>query len=138
MVLAFPQVGKWIAWSVGNGKEVRVGEDPWVGEGEIYKLSFSIIDKLRSLGISNLSQDCSLTLQRETWWKNYEDLGLEEGLKEELNKFVSLLQSLFIHLEEDAKDKLVWTKNPTTGYFTTKLGHKIWALENYQGEKMVW
>ena len=33
---------------------------------------------------------------------------------------------------------MVWTKNPTTGDFMTKLGYKSWALEHYQGEKIVW
>ena len=55
-----------------------------------------------------------------------------------MNEFVSLLHSSFIHLEEEAKDKLVWTKNPATGDFTAKLGYKSWALEQYQGEKMEW
>ena len=106
-MLVFPQVGNWIAWFVGNEKEVRVGEDPWVGVGERYKLSYALIEELRGLGILNLSQACSLTLQRETQWKNYEDLGLEEGFKEEWNEFVSLLESYVIYLEEEAKDKLV-------------------------------
>ena len=48
-----------------------------------------------------------------------------------------------IHLEEDAKDKLVWTKNPATRDLTAKLGYKNWGLEQYQGEmndlwKQVW
>ena len=58
--------------------------------------------------------------------------------KKKWNDFVSLLQLCFIHLEEDAKDKLVWTKNPATGDFTTKLGYKSWELEHYQGDKSYW
>ena len=134
----FPQVGNWIAWSEGNEKEVRIGEDPMVGAGERYKLLGSLIVKLRSSGISNPSEACSHRLQKETLWKNFEDLGLDEGLKEEWNEFVSLLQSCFIHLEDDAKDNLVCTKNPASGDFTTKLSYKSWALEHYQGEKMDW
>ena len=97
LVLAFPQVGNWLAWLVENGREVRVGEDPWSGSGESFKLSEGLVLKLRSLGIFTLNQACSLSLQRETLWKNSEDLGLEEGLKEEWEEYVSLLKSsLFI------------------------------------------
>ena len=129
MVLAFPQVGNWLAWLVGNGREVRVGEDPWLGSGESFKLSKGLVLKLRSLGIFTLNQAFSLSLQRETLWKNSEDLGLEEGLREEWNDFVSLLKSCFIHLEEEEKDNLFWTKNPVNGDFMAKLGYKNWSLE---------
>ena len=79
-----------------------------------------------------------MSLQRETLWKNSEDLGLGEGQKEEWEEYVSLLKSNFIHLEEDKEDKLVSTKNPVNGDFTTKLGYKIWAWEHHQGEKEDW
>ena len=90
-MLVFPQIGNWIAWFVGNRKEVRLGEDTWVGVGESYKLSWALIEKLRSFGIKNLSQAYTHTLQRETPQKKDEDLGLEEGVKEEWNDYVSLL-----------------------------------------------
>ena len=66
---------------VGNGRKIKVGEDPWSGAGERYKLSEGLVLKLRSLGIYNLNQSCSTFLQRETLWKNSEQLGLEEGLR---------------------------------------------------------
>ena len=90
-MLVFPQIGNWIAWFVGNRKEVRLGEDTWVGVGESYKLSGALIEKLISFGIKNLSQACTHTLQRETPRKKDDDLGLEEGVKEEWNDYVSLL-----------------------------------------------
>ena len=72
LVLAFPLVGNWLAWLVGNGRKIRVGEDPWSGEGERYKLLEGLVSKLRSLGIYNLNQACSISLQRETLWKDLE------------------------------------------------------------------
>ena len=33
-----------------------------------------------------------------------------------------MLKSIFIHLEEDKEDKLVWTKNHLNGDFLAKLG----------------
>ena len=111
-----------MAWLVGNGREIRVGEDPWSGAGERFKLSEGLILKLRSSGISTLHQVCLMYVQRETIWKTSEVLGLEEGLKEEWKEYVSLLKSSFIHLEEEKEDKLVWTKNPVNGNFSAKLG----------------
>jgi hypothetical protein len=31
---AFPLVGSWMMWKIGNGWKVRVGEDPWMGGGK--------------------------------------------------------------------------------------------------------
>ena len=39
MILAYPVVGHWIAWKIGDGRQVRVGEDPWARVGEDYKLT---------------------------------------------------------------------------------------------------
>ena len=103
---------------VGNGKKIKVGDDPWSGLGERYKHL-----KPRSLGIYNLNQFCSTSLQRETLWKSSKQLGLEEGPREEWEEYVTMLKSNFIHLEETREDKLVWTKNPVNGDFTTKLGY---------------
>ena len=32
----------------------------------------------------------------------------------------------------------MWTKNPATGEFMTKLGYKNWALEQHQGKREDW
>ena len=68
---------------VGNERKIRVDEDPWLGAGERYKLPEGLVLKLRSLGIYNLNQACSTSLQRETLWKSSTQLGLEEGIREE-------------------------------------------------------
>ena len=88
LVLAFPLVGNWLAWLVGNGRKIRVGEDPWLGVGERYKISEGLVSKLRSLGIYNLNQAYSTSLQRETLWKSSEQLGLEEGIREEWEEYI--------------------------------------------------
>ena len=38
MVLAFPLIGTWIAWEIGNGKSIRIGLDPWARVGEEYRI----------------------------------------------------------------------------------------------------
>ena len=72
-----------------------------------------------------------MSLQMEIIWKNLEVLGLEEGLKEEWEEYVSPLKSSFIHLEEEKEDKLVWTENPVHGNFSSKLGYNTWAWEHH-------
>jgi hypothetical protein len=47
LVQDFPLVGKWNAWHIGNGEKVRLGEDPWLGAGNNYKLSQPLIKFLK-------------------------------------------------------------------------------------------
>ena len=47
LILEFSLFGSWIAWRIGNGTRVKVGEDPWVGPGEEYRLSDQVIQHLR-------------------------------------------------------------------------------------------
>ena len=54
MVLAFPLVGSWTVWRIKNRRRVRIGEDPWVEEGEEYRLSKTTILQLRAHRITIL------------------------------------------------------------------------------------
>jgi hypothetical protein len=44
MMESYPMIGNWLCWKIGNGKNVRVGEDPWIGLGEGYKLSEALVE----------------------------------------------------------------------------------------------
>ena len=46
MVLAFPLIGTWIAWGIGNGKSIRICLDPWAKAGHDYKLPQTVLNKL--------------------------------------------------------------------------------------------
>ena len=46
MVLAFPLIGTWIAWEIGNGRSIRLGLDPWAGAGEDYRIPQLVLNKL--------------------------------------------------------------------------------------------
>ena len=48
LVESYPLVGNWIASRIGNGTQVRLGEDLWVGAEENFILSESIISQLRA------------------------------------------------------------------------------------------
>ena len=40
-----------IGWKIGDGKKVRIREDPWMGVGENYKLSMHLIQSLKTYRI---------------------------------------------------------------------------------------
>ena len=45
MVLAFPLIGNWTAWELGNRRSVRLGLHPWVGVGEDFRIPPMVLKK---------------------------------------------------------------------------------------------
>ena len=41
MLLGFDLIGDWLEWQIGNGRKVRIGQDPWIGGGGIHKIDKS-------------------------------------------------------------------------------------------------
>lgn len=66
LVKAFPLIGSWLAWRIVDGKNVRVGEDPWVEAKRDFKLSRTLQDHLHSLNIHSVGDDSSL-VQANPW-----------------------------------------------------------------------
>jgi len=60
LVSAFPLLRKWIAWKVGTGKKVRIGDDPWLGCQGNFRLSDSLLSNLHSLEIFCLDEAACL------------------------------------------------------------------------------
>jgi hypothetical protein len=54
MMEAFPLISEGLAWKIGNGKEVWVGEDPWEGSRMRYHLSDGLIEVLHTRGIFSI------------------------------------------------------------------------------------
>jgi hypothetical protein len=50
----FPSGWSLTVWKVGNGKKVRIGEDPWLGAGDAFHLSESLVWSLHETGIYSL------------------------------------------------------------------------------------
>jgi hypothetical protein len=48
MVDAFPLIGAWFEWCIGNKRSVRIGEDPWEGSSKNFKLSKGLVRRLHS------------------------------------------------------------------------------------------
>ena len=117
MVLAFPLIGNWTTWKIGNGKSVRIGEYPWAGAKENYKLPNSVIIKLREQRCSKLADVQSehpYPLGR-TNWKSARELGMEGDVAESWNSYVHLWEINFVNLDEEEQDKLIWTRNSING-----------------------
>jgi hypothetical protein len=47
-------VGKWLAWKVGKGKNIKIGKDTWVECSMNYRLSTLLINTLHNKGIFNI------------------------------------------------------------------------------------
>lgn len=56
LCFAFSVVGSLLAWNIGNGSRVAIGEDPWIGGVAHFKLSNHVINALRSNGFFTLNQ----------------------------------------------------------------------------------
>ena len=48
MMDAHHLIGDWICWKIGNGRKISIGEDPWIGGGEAFKLSNRLVEELHS------------------------------------------------------------------------------------------
>ena len=55
---SFDLIGNFLIWNVGNGVNVRIGVDPWIGCKWRYILPFSLVDKLHSVGLFFLNDRC--------------------------------------------------------------------------------
>ena len=51
---AFDIIGNHLVWKVGNGADIRIGIDPWVGCKWRNHLPSLLIDKFHSAGIFSL------------------------------------------------------------------------------------
>jgi hypothetical protein len=55
LVKAYGVVGSWVAWNIGKGTLVKIGEDSWIGCGVNYRLSEPLKLYLHNNGITTLS-----------------------------------------------------------------------------------
>lgn len=80
VVTSFPVIETNLAWNIGDGRRLRVEEDPWVGCVGRHLLSSQTVAALRARGINFLSQ-LAEPVQERPWvqsWRTVNSLGLPE------------------------------------------------------------
>eukprot|EP00253_Pinus_taeda_P024113 PITA_24113 len=122
-VEAFTVIEKGIAWKVGDGKNVRIGRDPWVGCNQSYALSPGILRHLDHKGIYTLNQVEKVgfsTLWGQAW-KSAVELGLDFRWHHEWSSFIEELHrsNVRINLEPDV---LLWAYSKS-GKYSPKEGY---------------
>ena len=75
-----------------------------------YKISTDLTYKLKRLRNTSLKEGISqpISLEGKIEWKSVEKIGFKGSLKDEWRAFTTLLQTCYIHLEDELEDKLVW------------------------------
>jgi hypothetical protein len=111
-----------LAWNIGNGQALRVGEDPWFGSARRHILSGELITSLQDIVITYLSQ---LVVQDRIhpWnqsWVDAESLAISVVERVELRSYYRALIQSKIHIR-DRDDCLVWEGAPN-GLYTPKDG----------------
>eukprot|EP00253_Pinus_taeda_P033955 PITA_33955 len=116
-VEAFIVIEKGIAWKVGDGKNVRIGRDPWVGCNQTYALSPGILRHLDRKGIYTLNQVEKVGLST-LWgqaWKSAVDLGLDFRWHHEWSSFIEELHRSNVRIKSEP-DVLLWAHSKSGNY----------------------
>eukprot|EP00253_Pinus_taeda_P023807 PITA_23807 len=123
-VESFRVIEQGLAWKIGNGQNVKIGKDPWVGCNMNYALSPGLTQHLESRGIYFLYQVEKIG-HSTIWgqaWKDGEDLELEQDWRNEWNTYTQELIRSQSRLK-DSPDELIWA-HADTGEYSQKSGYK--------------
>lgn len=80
MVASVKVIEKGLALSVGDGTQIRLGRDPWIGCTESFSLSQGLVSTLKDRGLFTLNQvaDPRVSTVWSQGWIQGRDLHLEE------------------------------------------------------------
>ena len=56
LIATFDAIDEWIIWKVGNGRRLKIGQEPWIGCYVAHKISLHMISSLRDQGLLHLIQ----------------------------------------------------------------------------------
>ena len=124
MLWSFDLIGKFLIWNVGNGVNVRIGMDPWVGCKWRHTLPSSLVDNLHNVGLFALSDiGCpDLYLLDNQEWFTTASIGLTDQFDIICwNEYVGLLKTSHVRLTGD-EDFLIWNQSKS-GKYTPKTGY---------------
>jgi hypothetical protein len=133
LIRSFPRIGNWLAYRVGDNKKVRLGLNPWMGYVRHHLLPQHLVIRLNNLCITILV-DVANPMNTNMWLqgrKKAEVIGFEGIMVEQWMGFTRMLPHAHIRLRSK-ENSLVWSKNPSNGKFTTKLGKVVFEEGNEQ------
>eukprot|EP00253_Pinus_taeda_P004599 PITA_04599 len=135
---AFKVIEQGLAWQVGNGGNLQIGKDPWVGCNENFSLSQGLIRHLASKGILFLSQ-VEKTDHSTIWgqaWKSREELDLRPHWWNDWKAYTQELSKSNVKLK-DRTDRLVWA-HADSGTYSPKFRYKFLMSKKGWGDPKWW
>lgn len=128
--LAFPVIGRFLAWKVGNGIQVRIGSYVIVGCGGQFFLREGLLTTLQEAGLCTLNK-IGNTRPTTFWkqeWLSTTKLGLDAIWHPPWKLFIVEIQKERVHLS-GVEDELVWHYHNSSGQYSTKMGYKDMIAE---------
>jgi hypothetical protein len=98
-------VNRWLAWSVGNGTRVHIGQDPFICCYHMYKLPDALVRHLNDLhvySLAHITYTSSLNSSNTQDWLSAVDLGLEGELAIEWSIYLEMLINSGVTIKSDA------------------------------------
>eukprot|EP00253_Pinus_taeda_P036521 PITA_36521 len=138
IVDSFKVIEQGLAWKIGNGRNLKIGKDPWIGCNENYALSPGLIRHLEDKNILTLDQ-VEKVGHSSIWcqaWKDGEDLQLDQRWWDEWYSFTQELARSNVRLKDNL-DSLIWAHGET-GDYSPKDGYKFIQSRKGWGEPEWW
>ena len=105
-----PWIGRYIAWQVGNGKDIQIGVDPLIGNTHSFLLPEGLRTYLEDLDISSLAQAHNSLPDAHSYWYSADELLLDGEWKKAWHLYTRELDQNGIRLT-NAPDTLMWDYN---------------------------
>jgi len=137
VVVSVNIIEKGLAWLVGDGTQVRLGQDPWIGCPEGFTLSQGLVTDLKDRGLFTLNQvvDPGASSIWNQGWLQGRDLNLVDDRLEEWGRYIRDLLNSSVRLS-DSPDELKWVF-AQNGVYSPKAGYK-WMMSQKGLENPDW
>lgn len=116
----FDLIGLWLKWKIGNGVELFVGVDPFIGDGGGYRLPTSLIKELQERQVTVLSQFfLDRTILSSECWLTAGELNLPLQWHNCWGNYIANLSAAGIKLNS-VPDSLTWDVPAAKGILSVK------------------